>query len=38
MANITRARTGEFLRKLFEVLMAEPEGMHASAAIDLVRS
>lgn len=38
MANITRARTGEFLRKLFEVLMAEPEGMHASAAIELVRS
>lgn len=38
MANITRARTGEFLRKLFEVLMAEPEGVHASAAIDQVRA
>lgn len=34
MANITRARTGEFLRKLFEVLMAEPEGTYASSAID----
>lgn len=38
MANITRARTGEFLRKLFEVLLAEPEGLHAAAAIGLVRS
>ena len=37
MANITRARTGAFLRKLFEVLMAEPEGVSASVAVAAVR-
>uniref|UniRef100_UPI0035CC37F1 restriction endonuclease n=1 Tax=uncultured Sphingomonas sp. TaxID=158754 RepID=UPI0035CC37F1 len=37
MANITRARTGAFLRKLFEVLMAEPEGASASVAVAAVR-
>lgn len=37
MANITRARTGAFLRKLFEVLMAEPEGVSASIAVAAVR-
>ncbi|MEK6607264.1 MAG: hypothetical protein AABZ30_06335 [Myxococcota bacterium] len=29
MAEITRRRTGEFLRKLFEILMAHPDGMQA---------
>lgn len=37
MANITRARTGEFLRKLFEFLSAEPDGVPASTAIEAVR-
>ena len=38
MANITRRRTGEFLRKLFEALLAEPEGMAAAAAMSAVRT
>ena len=38
MSNITRRRTGEFLRKLFERLMAEPEGMMAGLALDAVRA
>lgn len=38
MANITRRRTGEFLRKLFEALLAEPEGMAAAAAMNAVRT
>ena len=33
MAEITRRRTGEFLRKLFNILMAAPEGMRASDAL-----
>jgi restriction system protein len=33
MSNITRRRTGEFVRKLFDVLMSEPEGVAASHAI-----
>lgn len=37
MANITRARTGEFLRRLFQVLMEAPEGVAASSAIEAVR-
>lgn len=37
MANITRGRTGEFVRKLFEFLLKEPEGMAAATAIDAVR-
>lgn len=37
MANITRARTGEFLRTLFKVLMAQPEGLSAATAIAMVR-
>jgi restriction system protein len=33
MAEITRRRTGELLRKLFEILMAEPDGMKAKDAL-----
>ena len=33
MANITRKRTGELLRKLFEILMPHPDGMQAGAAL-----
>jgi restriction system protein len=33
MAEITRKRTGELLRKLFEILMQSPEGMSAGAAL-----
>jgi Virulence protein RhuM family/Mrr N-terminal domain len=33
MAEITRRRTGEFLRELFSILMAAPEGMRASDAL-----
>jgi len=29
VAEITRRRTGEFLRELFSILMAAPEGMRA---------
>jgi len=29
MAEVTRRRTGEFLRKLFEILMPHPDGMQA---------
>jgi len=33
MAEITRPRTGELLRKLFEILMAAPEGLKAKDAL-----
>lgn len=33
MAEITRKRTGEFLRKLFEILMQSPEGLQARDAL-----
>ncbi len=33
MAEITRRRTGEFLRELFSILMAAPEGLRASEAL-----
>lgn len=33
MPNVTKARTGVLIRKLFEILMAHPEGMRASEAI-----
>lgn len=33
MAEITRRRTGELLRELFSILMASPEGLQASAAL-----
>jgi len=29
MAEVTRRRTGEFLRKLVEILMPHPDGMQA---------
>lgn len=34
MAEITRKRTGELLRKLFEILKQSPEGMPAGAALE----
>lgn len=33
MAEITRRRTGELLRELFNILIAAPEGLQASAAL-----
>lgn len=33
MAEITRRRTGEFLRELFSILMAAPDGLRASEAL-----
>lgn len=33
MADVTRERTGELLRYLFEILMAHPEGMQAKDAL-----
>ena len=33
MAEVTRKRTGEFLRELFNLLMAMPGGLQASAAL-----
>lgn len=34
MAEITRRRTGELLRKLFEILLKEPEGLQARVALE----
>lgn len=34
MAEITRRRTGEFLRKLFDILKQSPEGIPASTALE----
>jgi restriction system protein len=34
MAEITRRRTGELLRKLFEILRAAPEGLPARVALE----
>ena len=34
MAEITRQRTGELLRKLFEILLKEPEGLQARLALE----
>ena len=34
MAETTRRRSGELLRKLFEILMLSPEGMSAGAALE----
>ncbi|MEM0962272.1 MAG: winged helix-turn-helix domain-containing protein [Bacteroidota bacterium] len=36
MANVTRERTGRFVRKLLEVLSVHPEGLKAREAIDRV--
>lgn len=33
MAEVTKGRTGELLRKLFEILMMRPEGMRAKDAL-----
>lgn len=33
MANVTKARTGVLIRKLFQLLIAQPEGMRASDAL-----
>ncbi|WP_396270329.1 restriction endonuclease [Ideonella sp.] len=33
MAEVTRRRTGEFLRELFSILMAAPDGLRASDAL-----
>ncbi len=38
MAEITRRRTGELLRKLFEILLKHPEGLQARDALAAVRS
>jgi restriction system protein len=38
MAEITRRRTGEFLRELFSILMAAPEGLRASEALQQLAS
>ena len=34
MAEITRKRTGELLRRLFEILKASPEGLPARVALE----
>lgn len=33
MPEVTKARTGQFIRKLFELLLAQPEGMRAADAL-----
>jgi restriction system protein len=38
MANVSRRRTGEFLRALFALLIKEPSGMKAGILIDQVRA
>lgn len=38
MAEVTRRRTGELLRKLFEILMASPDGMKAKDALSALAS
>jgi restriction system protein len=38
MAETTRKRTGELLRKLFEILKEHPEGMSAAAALERLAS
>lgn len=38
MPEVTRRRTGELLRKLFEVLLAHPEGLQARDALNAVAS
>ena len=37
MAEVTRRRTGELLRKLFDILMPHPEGLPARDALALLR-
>jgi restriction system protein len=38
MPEITRRRTGELLRKLFEILRGEPEGLPAKVALERLAS
>lgn len=38
MAEITRKRTGELLRKLFKILLIEPEGVKGSVALSALAS
>lgn len=33
MADVTKARTGQLMRKLFEILLAKPDGMRAAEAL-----
>src|SRR5262245_60778903 len=38
MAEVTRQRTGEFLRNLFQILLKQPEGLPAREALDQLRT
>jgi restriction system protein len=38
MAEVTRRRTGELVRKLFEILMSHPDGLQAREALDQLRA
>ncbi|WP_447987284.1 restriction endonuclease [Nitrospira sp. Nam74] len=38
MADVTRKRTGQFLHKLFEILIANPDGLQAGEALAKLRS
>src|SRR5438067_11120519 len=38
MPEVTRDRTGEFVRKLFDILMPHPEGMPARGALAALRN
>lgn len=38
MADVTKARTGQLIRKLFEILLAHPDGMRASEALAALAS
>ncbi|MCA2980433.1 MAG: Mrr restriction system protein [Myxococcaceae bacterium] len=38
MAEVTRRRTGELVRKLFEIIMAKPDGMRAKDALEVLLS
>lgn len=37
MAKVTRKRTGQFIRRLFEILIANPEGIQAKEALNRVK-
>jgi restriction system protein len=37
MPEVTRRRTGEFVRKLFEILLQHPDGMHGREALAALR-
>lgn len=38
MADVTRERTGQFVRRLFEILLAHPDGVRANEALSQVAS